>query len=147
MTAKLGYAAVFWLVAAVYVLVMVLICFIREPLKRKNRRREVTWEEANIVAVLLILFRRLCVPSQRVRVCALCALCACVVCGVCFVVCALWCVLCVLMCFVVCGVVCACVFCISSPLLLIRCAIFFLGRLVVCMAGTEPCLALHSSSL
>ncbi|EGD78202.1 hypothetical protein PTSG_09080 [Salpingoeca rosetta] len=58
-TRQLGYAAVFWLVACVYVLVMVLICFIREPLLKQNRKRHVPWADANIVAVLLILFRRL----------------------------------------------------------------------------------------
>eukprot|EP00043_Microstomoeca_roanoka_P004718 m.51401 g.51401 ORF g.51401 m.51401 type:complete len:469 (-) comp12621_c0_seq2:102-1508(-) len=57
-TAYLGYAAVFWLVAAVYVLVMILIYFIEEPLPKSRRKKDVSWREANILAVIMILFKR-----------------------------------------------------------------------------------------
>eukprot|EP01147_Barroeca_monosierra_P005694 gene5694-8988_t len=39
-------------IASVYGLVMILVCFIKEPLLRRNRRKHVSWREANLVAVL-----------------------------------------------------------------------------------------------
>eukprot|EP00049_Salpingoeca_infusionum_P023252 m.11132 g.11132 ORF g.11132 m.11132 type:complete len:508 (-) comp5671_c0_seq1:415-1938(-) len=58
MSKNLGYKFVFWFLAGVYVVIMLYILAIKEPLPRNRRKERVTWMDANIVSVLAIFVVR-----------------------------------------------------------------------------------------
>eukprot|EP00056_Hartaetosiga_gracilis_P005319 m.83575 g.83575 ORF g.83575 m.83575 type:complete len:534 (-) comp12126_c0_seq1:143-1744(-) len=57
-THMFGYKTIFWVVAGVYVFVMLLVSLIKEPLPKNKRKKHVSFMEANVVSSLAFLWKR-----------------------------------------------------------------------------------------